>query len=236
MREVDRRHPEPTLYPGGQRGLVQAFSAWWDRTTFFPAARLATSLMGDQIPPDFIAERRGLMNQDFTKEASLADRPLNLQRVHGAMAWLSDQLQGRRFILGDAPSTADLTAYHTLWFARKNGGAELEAMLPLEPLRGWMDWVAALGHGNRHAMAARKALEVAREATPEPLRIRADGDPSGLKPGQRVAVRADDYARGPVHGTLVAADAEDLVIRHNNELVGTVHIHFPRLGYEVLPT
>lgn len=234
LREIERRHPEPTLYPGGQRGLVQAFSAWWDRTTFFPAARLATSVMGDQIPQDFIAERRVVMNQDFTKEASLADRPLNLQRVHGALAWLSDQLRGRRFILGDALSAADLTAYHMLWFARKNGGAELEAMLPLEPLRDWMGRVAALGHGNRHAMDARKALELARGATPEAPRIRADGDPSGLKPGQRVAVRADDYARDPVYGTLVAADAEELVIRHEDEPVGTVHIHFPRLGYDVL--
>ena len=235
LREIDRRHPEPTLYPRGQRGLVQAFSTWWDRATFFPAAKLVTSIIGDQIPPDFIAERRTLMNQDFTKEASLADRPLNLQRMHGAMAWLADQLHGRRFILGDAPLAADLTAYHTLWFARKNGGAELEAMLPLDPLRDWMDRVAALGHGRRHTMDAQAALDVARGATPEAPSIRADGDPSGLRPGQRVAVRADDYARDPVHGTLIAADAEELVFRHENERVGTVHIHFPRLGYDVLP-
>ena len=236
LHEIERRHPEPTLYPGGQRGLVQAFSTWWDRTTFFPAAKLATSIIGDQIPPDFITERRALMNQDFTKEASLADRPLNLQRVHGAIAWLADQLHGRRFILGDTPSAADLTAYHTLWFARKNGGAELEAMLPLDPLRDWMDRVAALGHGNRHVMDAQTALDVAREATPQTPRTRADGDPAGLSPGQRVAVRADDYARDSVHGMLVAADAEELVIRHENERVGTVQIHFPRLGYDVLPT
>lgn len=102
LREIDRRHPEPTLYPS----LVQAFSAWWDRTTFFPAAKLATSIIGDQIPPDFIAERRVSMNQDFTKEASLADRPLNLTRMHAAMALLTEQLQGRRFILGDALSAA----------------------------------------------------------------------------------------------------------------------------------
>jgi glutathione S-transferase len=236
LREVDRRHPEPTLYPSGQRGLVQAFSAWWDRTTFFPAAKLTSSIIGDQIPPDFIAERRVSMNQDFSKEVSLADRALNLSRMHGAMAWLIDQLQGRQFILGDAPSAADLTAYHMLWFARKNGGAELEAMLPLDPLRAWMDRIAALGHGSRHEVAAQAALDVARDATPETPRVRADGDPSGLKPGQGVIVQADDYAREPVHGTLVAADAEEMVIRHENERVGTLHIHFPRLGYDVRAT
>lgn len=235
LREIDRRHPEPTLYPDRQRGLVQAFSAWWDRTTFFPAAKLATSIVGDQIPPDFIAERRVSMNQDFTKEASLAVRPLNLTRMHAAMALLIEQLQGRQFIMGDALSAADLTAYHMLWFARKNGGAELEAMLPLDPLRDWMDRVASFGHGSRHAMDAQAALDVARDATPETPRIHADGDPSGLRVGERVVVQADDYARDPVHGTLVAADAEELVIRHDNERVGTVQIHFPRLGYDVRP-
>ncbi|MBV9655682.1 MAG: glutathione S-transferase family protein, partial [Acetobacteraceae bacterium] len=162
LAEIDRRHPQPSLYPDGQRGLVQGWSAWWDRTTFFPAARLATSIMGDQIPPDFIEERRSVMNQDFTKEASLGDRPLNLQRVHGAMACLAEQLHGRHFILGDSLSAADLTAYHILWFMRKNGGTALEDMLPLAPLRDWMERVAAFGHGNRHAMEASAALDVAR--------------------------------------------------------------------------
>jgi hypothetical protein len=32
----------------------------------------------------------------------------------------------------------------------------------------------------------------------------------------------------------VAADAEDMVIRHENERFGAVHIHFPRAGFEVL--
>ena len=234
LREVDRRHPEPTLYPGDQRGLVNAIGAWWDRATFFPAAKLAASIIGDQIPPDFIEERRILMKQDFTKAASLEELPLNRQRLHAAMTWLADMLKDRPFILGQQPSAADLTAYHTLWFATKNGGAEAEAMLPLQPLRGWMDRVAALGHGRRHEMPAAQALDVARDATPETPHVRADADPSGLQPGQNVVIRADDYGREPVRGLLVAADAEEVVIRHENDRVGVVHIHFPRAGYEVL--
>jgi len=234
LREVDRRHPEPTLYPGDQRGLVHAISAWWDRATFFPAAKLATSIIGDQIPADFIEERRTLMNQDFTKAASLKELPLNRQRMHAAMAWLADMLKDRPFILGQQPSAADLTAYHTLWFATKNGGAEAEAMLPLDALRGWMDRVAALGHGRRHEMPAGQALDVARDATPDAPLIRADADPSGLQPGQDVVVRAEDYGRDPVCGLLVAADAEEVIVRHENDRVGVVHIHFPRAGYEVL--
>ena len=70
---------------------------------------------------------------------------------------------------------------------------------------------------------------------PEVPAVQADADPSGLKPNQRVAVSADDYAKEPIHGILVAADAEEVVIRHEADRVGTVHVHFPRFGYDVLP-
>jgi glutathione S-transferase len=235
LREIERRQPAPTLYPSGQRGVIEAFCTWWDRATFFPCAKLATSIIGDQIPAEFLAERRVLMQQDFSRAASLEERPLNLQRVHAAMARLTDALDGKAFIMGEAASAADITAYHTLWFARRNGGAELEAMLPLDPLRGWMDRVAAIGHGRRHAMDAQLALRIAHDATPAQHGAPADADPAGLKLGERVAVRADDYARDPVHGTLVSADATTVVIRHDDPAVGVVHLHFPRIGYEMLP-
>lgn len=35
---------------------------------------------------------------------------------------------GRGFLLGRAPSAADLSAYHTIRFARRNGGREAVVM------------------------------------------------------------------------------------------------------------
>jgi glutathione S-transferase len=44
-------------------------------------------------------------------------------RLH--LAWLERLLEdGRAFLLGSAPSLADLSAYHPLWYARGNLGAE----------------------------------------------------------------------------------------------------------------
>lgn len=235
LREIDRRHPEPTLYPDGQRGLAYALSWWADKTTFVPAATLTTSIIGDNIPAEFIEERKTFMNHDFSKAASLRELPLNRQRMNAHMTWLADMMKdGRPFMLGANVSAADLSAYHTIWFARKNGGAAAEAMLPLDPLRGWMDRIAAFGHGRRHEMDPERALAAARDAEPETPQIAADADPSGLRPGQQVVIRTDDTGRDPIHGTLVAADAEEVVIRHENGRVGTVHIHFPRAGYDVL--
>ena len=51
--------------------------------------------------------------------------------------------------------------------------------------------------------------------------------------GEAVAVRADD-ANDPIRGTLVGADEREIVIRHENERVGAVHVHFPRFGYSAV--
>lgn len=235
LRELDRRHPEPTLYPDDQRGLAAVLSWWADTTTFLPAATLTTSIIGDGIPPDFLTDRIAFMKHDFSKAASLRDLPLNRQRMHAAMGLLADIMKdGRPFLLGRNLSAADLSAYHTLWFARKNGGAQAEDMLPLEPLRGWMDRIAAIGHGERQAMGSEEALAVARRATPDPLRFGvAQNDPSGLKDGDAVLVRTEE-AGDPIRGVLVAADANEIVIRHEHERAGVVNVHFPRLGYCVV--
>jgi len=232
--EIDRRHPDPSLYPDDQKGLAAVLSWWADMTTFMPGATLATSIIGDGIPEEFIKDRIAFMKHDFGKAASLRDLPLNRQRMHAAMGLLADMLKdGRPFVLGRNLSAADLSAYHALWFVRKNGGEEAEKLLPFKPLLGWMERVAASGHGRCEELNAGEALEVARASQPEPVGGVPDDDPSGLKAGNRVLVRTEE-AGDPIRGTLVAADPREIVIRHENERVGVVHVHFPRFGYSVV--
>lgn len=234
LRELDRRHPEPTLYPDDQVGLGAVLSWWADTTTFVPAATLTTSIIGDGVPAEFIQDRIAFMKHDFSKAASVRDLPLNRQRTAAQMTLLADMLKdGRPFLLGRNLSVADLSAYHTLWFARKNGGAEAEALLPFGPLEGWMGRVAAVGHGRREAMSADEALALARAAEPAPAGGVAADDPSGLGEGAWVAVKADD-ANDPVRGQLVAANPTEIVIRHEDGRIGAVHVHFPRFGYSAV--
>lgn len=235
LRELDRRHPEPTLYPDEQVGLAAALSSWADATCFLPAATLTTSIIGDAIPEEFVADRIAFMNHDFSKAASLRELPLNRQRMHAAVAVWADMLKdGRPFLLGRNLSAADLSAYHTLWFARKNGGEAAEALLPLTPVLGWMERIAALGHGERQAMTPVAALDAARAATPEPVPGGvAANDASSLEAGAEVQVRTEE-AGEPIHGTLVAANDDQFVIHRHDERVGDVQIHFPRLGYSVV--
>ena len=84
-------------------------------------------------------------------------------------------------------------------------------------------------------MSPEQAFEVARAATPAPVtHLDPDGDPGGLKAGCPVVVTPDDNARVPVAGTLVAASGDEVVIHRRDMQAGDLHIHFPRLGFDVV--
>lgn len=234
LREIDQWQPEPTLYPDDQVGLASALGWWIDTTLFVPATLVTTSIIGDSIPEDFIADRMAFMECDFSAAASLRELPVSRQRVAAQMRILADILKdGRPFLLGPNLSAADLCAYHMPWLMRKNGGPQVEAMLPFAPLREWMDHVSAVGHGQRIAMSPDTALAIARAAEPAEVRGVAANDPSGLQGGERVVIRTDD-ANDLIGGTLVGADEAQIVIRHEDARVGAVHVHFPRFGYSVV--
>ena len=234
LRKIEALHPEPTLYPGGSEGLVTALSWWADKSLFWPALGVLADTISHKIPADFVDERKAfgfpLAPEDV---GPLLSRHLQQGATH--LGWLTDTLaDGRHFIFGDAVSAADLAAYSAFWLLNEQGGNKAVARLPLEPLRAWASRIAALGHGNPVDMSAAEALAIARDASPETPTIPADKDPSGFKRGSRVVVRADDTGRDPVRGQLLAADAQELVIRSEHPRVGEVNIHFPRAGFDVI--
>ncbi|WP_395692346.1 ABC transporter substrate-binding protein [Piscinibacter sp.] len=90
---------------------------------------------------------------------------------------------------------------------------------------------AAFGHGTPTTMTSRDAVALAAATTShEPCRI----EPGlGFEAGEAVTVMPTDYGRDPVAGTLVGLDAEEVVIRRHDERAGTLHVHFPRLGFQI---
>lgn len=140
----------------------------------------------------------------------------------------------KRFGGAHALRGVSMTFYPSLWFPRKWGGAETERLLPVEPLLGWVERVAALGYGDPTEITGAMALDIARGSAPAACEVPADGDPTGLKAGARVTVTADDVGRDPVEGVLVGADDREVVIRRSDPRVGVVHVHFPRAGYDVV--
>lgn len=234
LSELDRRHPDPRLFPDKQAGLVSALNWWAGATMFMQAASLTTSIIGDGLPEVFLQDRIAFMKHDFSKAASLAALPVNRQRVQAQMTLIAGMLQDDRpFLLGETVTAADLSAYHPLWFTAKNGGAEAQALLRFAPLRGWMERIAALGHGRRETMSAETALAAARAATPEPASGVDADDPSGLQAGTAVTVRTDEPG-DPIRGSLVCANAREFVIRSQSGQASVTHVHFPRAGYSLV--
>ena len=54
-------------------------------------------------------------------------RATYLQRVNAHIAWLA--ADGRSYIFGTEPCAADLSADHPIWFARQNGGSEVNELM-----------------------------------------------------------------------------------------------------------
>lgn len=204
-----------------------------------PTIGVLSHFIGDQFPEAFIKDRNeSYLGFDMRPAAMAPDLPLHRQRLHAQLAWLKLALpEGRRFIFGDAPSALDLSCFHTLFLMRQNCPvAQVDAMLGLQPLVPWYDRVQAIGHGRPEPMSAEDALATARDATPAAVtHLTPEGDPNGLRSGAAVRVTPDDNARVPVEGTLVAADATEIVIRRHDPQAGDLHLHFPRAGFDVTP-
>ena len=234
LRKLEQWYPEPTLFPHHSQGEATALGWWIERYGFMPALGFVANVNETLFQPDFIAERKkfGFI---IGKDDVGPHFHRYVQQLAAHLGWLAAMLKdGRPYLLGDQVSAADLAAYPTLWFLNRHGGAEARRLLPLDRLQDWYERVTALGHGRPTEITGAAALDIARDAAPATSDLPSAGDPSGLEIGTVVTVTPDDTGRDPVTGMLVAADAQEVVIRHTDARVGEVNLHFPRAGYDVV--
>jgi glutathione S-transferase len=236
LRVIEEFGGSNKLYPAGQEGMVKAFCWWIEKSSFMNAVCLTIGNMEGKLPNELIEERRPFFGVDLDPGVLLPKRGTFVQRVNAHMHWLGEILaDGRKFIFGEKATAADLAAYHPIWFARQNGGPEIEALLPVVAVGPWYDRVAAIGHGSVTDLTSEEAIEIAKKAQPsEPKDWSSEAQNAGLKPGDWVSVTPDDYGNA-VFGRLLAWKAEEVVIRHEDPSVGHVNLHFPLAGFDVRP-
>ncbi|HXZ84260.1 MAG TPA: glutathione S-transferase family protein [Myxococcota bacterium] len=237
VRELERRHPTPTLHPGGSEATSYAFAFWSDRVFFQAAVGVIFGQMADQVPKEFIEDRSKLLGtgQRFDTSAMKNAVPMLKESLRAQLSWLDAQLaDGRAFLLGAAPGLADFTTYHSIWFLSSYYPPAAEILAPHARVRAWTERVRAIGHGSMKPMERAEALAIARAAQPETTPAADPGEPNGWKPGDRVLVMPDDYGRDPVAGELVRSSANEIAIRRSAPEVGEVVVHFPRAGFLVL--
>lgn len=235
IRELERRHPEPSVFGRGEEATHLAFAFWSDRVLFQTAVGVVFGQMADSVPKEFIDDRSRLMDRSFDVEQMKAGVPMLRDALRAQLDWLERQLgDGRPFLLGNAPGLADFTAYHPVWFLKSFYPPAAAELARTPGVGGWAERVAAVGHGTSKPMEPAEALAIARETEPDTTPALDPDDPNGRKPGDRVAVLPDDYGRDPVAGEIVHHSAQEIAIRRRDPAVGEVVVHFPRAGFVVV--
>jgi glutathione S-transferase len=56
-------------------------------------------------------------------------------------------------------------------------------------------------------------------------------DLHGIALGSKVVITAESFGLEPTHGELTAATRTRITVRRHDERAGTVHVHFPRVGF-----
>lgn len=235
--ELERRHPVPSFFPEGGRGLAEALSTWADQNVFGPAVNFVMANIADKLPPEFFADRaamRGAPPPDTEKMKAAAPRlkaqlDLQLQVIDGMLE------DGRPFLLGEVPGLADVGVYQAVWMLGSSGRRAAAALEGHTLLQNWMQRVEAIGTGRRTDIDAKDALKIAQAATPAPGVNECQGEENAPQIGARVSVQSDDRVPEPVTGEIVLLRQNQIGIRREAPEVGAVTVHFPRRGYIVRP-
>ncbi|MEM9749528.1 MAG: glutathione S-transferase [Pseudomonadota bacterium] len=232
--EIEARAPTPPLLGAGP--LINfALQHWSDDAYFAPGAALSMYENADQLPQEVIEDREAYFHElsfsDFAEDA-----PHFRAQIQAHAALIDRQLSdGRTFLCGDAPQWVDLGAWHNIFMASGNIPSAASLYAPFSALAGWVERMQALGHGDRTDIEADAALDVALGAEPAPIPAAAIEDPSGRTAGEAVRIVPDDHKDTVVDGELARATPDDIVILRRTPRVGTVAVHFPRIGYAIRP-
>jgi glutathione S-transferase len=234
-RVLEARQPTPTLYPSNAP-LAVPLAQWADGMLFGAAVSWAmqpagaAAILGAQ-PPEVLksfATDRAAMRANSAPRPTLADATAQLKQHLSAMA--AQLQQGGPWLFGAAPSIADFSVGHCLWFIRL--AKPVAGLLDDYPAIGpWLDRLFALGHHQSTELGSGDAVALAAAAGTHAATAVEPG--LGFEAGQAVTVCATDYGTDPVSGTLVGLSPHEAVLRRADARAGTVHVHFPRFGFQL---
>ncbi|MGH1480047.1 MAG: glutathione S-transferase family protein [Geminicoccales bacterium] len=239
LRELQRRYPEPTFYPGGGDGMVWGISRWTDSLLLDLVVKVVLGASPDDLPPAFAADRGRLyFGPDYDLAAVNADLDHTLAQLRAQFGWIDQRLAtGRTFLLGDQPGLPDALTYYLVWFLHGRWAEGPNFIAAFPSLQSWQRRIAAIGHGETKDLSAEDALDIAAKSEPTTPRHDDPGDRQGLTPGITVDVRPmEDGGDPPVTGEIRYIDAETIALHRTEERLGSLVVHFPRVGYRISRT
>jgi glutathione S-transferase len=233
--KLEQLQPEPALFPAQGEGLARTLAQWADSALFWAAVAYSTQPAGmaqmfEKAPAEalqsFAADRKAMAS------GSTSLRPSDATSAYRTyLHRLVDVLGGAPYLLGDRPCIADFSAYHPIWFTRKQTPALAGVIEERPALMAWMDRMAAIGHGQGQRSNSQAAIEAAKAHTPDDVQGQPFQNDHGLALGSRVTVAAESFGTEPTEGVLVAATPGRYTLARDDDRAGRVHVHFPRIGY-----
>jgi glutathione S-transferase len=237
---LEHVQPEPTLYPPHLKGVARVFAQWADTTLFWAAMAHNMQPKGaaqlfEKAPPgaaQAFAEDRKAMTANLIRV-----RPADGTSAYRSyLRRIAHMAEEHDFLFGIEPCVADFAAYHPLWYTRTRVPVVADVLNATPAVSEWMDRLAAIGHGTLEKFSSADAIAVANGAEPLPpganlLIHSAFQDDHGIPLGTRVTVTPESFGTEPTEGELIAATRMHYTLRRSDPRTGTVHVHFPRIGY-----
>jgi glutathione S-transferase len=233
---LEQLAPNPSLYPRNIDGVARTVAAWMDSHLFSAAMAFNFGPMGAaaffaKMPPAFAtafvedrkAMRMGGARMSHTDAAGAYK--IALARINDMLATTNNG-----FICGAAPSIADFSAYHPIWFTKNI--PEIANVLDGYPnIAPWMARVAALGNDARHQSDIQASLDIAKLGSTPFFAADTYVDEHGIALGTEVCIVAESFGPEPTEGKLIAATKDRYSLERRHALCGNVRVHFPRLGF-----
>lgn len=233
---LEHLQPTPTLYPAEHKGLARIVAQWADNTLFWAAMAYnlqprGAAAMFEGAPPE-VAQAFGADRAAMTVGMTRL-RPADATAAYKSyLRRIANMLDGQDFLMGSAPCVADFAVYHPLWFSRKRVPVMAGILDATPGVLAWMDRMAAIGHGPMEKYSATESIAACAASTGAVVQNDTTfQDEHGIALGSQVTVSAESFGPEPTEGELVAATRTRYTLRRTDERAGTVHVHFPRIGF-----
>jgi glutathione S-transferase len=232
---IDTLSPQPKLYPNGIAGASRILAQWADSTLFWTTVAFTMQPAGlahmfEGVPPETVkafGDDRNIFRANLPRMRpadATAAFALYLER-------LDEMLAKQSFFFGTAPSIADFSIYHNLWFVVR-GGPVAKILESYQALQAWRARMSEFGHGTPEKLDSGAAIAIAHSAAAEPTAGK-NAESHGISLGEKVVVTATDTGTDPIEGVLYGATPDRISIAREHARAGKVVVHFPRLGFEL---
>jgi glutathione S-transferase len=238
-RVLERIAPKPSFFPQGDTLAVQAAAHFGDNVLFGitvpigfqPGGGMLKSYLPDATPEYFAAFRKD--RAAFRQGGTVRRGPVHECKalLRALLPKIEAQLGGP-YLFGAAPCIADFSLYNALWPLWK--ADDMRPLLAPHPMTlKFVERMAAIGHGKFSEITSGEAIQLAKNANPQPVAGAAAFETGGIELGAQAQVMPVDSGLDPVTGELLIASSDEIVLRRTDPRAGTVHVHFPRFGFQL---